>query len=103
MTDEQDSPPQRSLRTPSHGNGMLSVGNPGNRGGGRPPDEFRRIMAEMASREDVLEYLEQCLKGYHGAKAAVAAHKHVTERGYGKEALPLNITELPAIVVKREG
>lgn len=92
------------MRVPEHGRGKLALdGNPGNRGGGRPPDEFRRIMAELASRKEVLDYLAQCLEGKHGAKAAVAAHKHVTERGYGKEALPLNITELPAIVVKREG
>ena len=33
----------------------------GNRGGGRPPDEFKRIMAELSSREETLEYFKKVL------------------------------------------
>jgi len=105
--DEQAQPPETSKETPRLQNGgkrpWLRRGNPGNKGGGRTPDEFRRKMAELASRDDVLDYLSQCLEGKYGARAAVAAHKHVSERGYGREVQPISVTELPAIVVRREG
>ena len=85
-----------------HGGSLLSGGVPGNKGG-RPPDEFKRRMAELASSDEALEYLRECLRGDHGGKVAVTAHKHVSERGYGKETLPVDFKELPAIVVKRAG
>jgi hypothetical protein len=86
-TPEKSSEPE--LVPQPHG-GALQRGNPGNKGGGRPPDEFKAKMRELASNDEVLSYLEQCLKGEHGAKAAVSAHKHITERGYGK--VPQEIT-----------
>ena len=70
--------------------GTLKVGNPGNKGGsGRPADEFKRRMAAIASSDAALKYLDECVKGKHGPKAAVSAHKHATERGYGKELQPI--------------
>lgn len=69
-----------------HG-GALSAGNPGNKGGtGRPPSQFIAIMKELASSPEAVEYLRQCVNGLHGAQAAVSAHKHLSERGYGKVA-----------------
>lgn len=49
-------------------------------------------MREMASSDEVLTYLQACLKGKHGPKIAVAAHRHITERGYGKVAQPVELT-----------
>jgi hypothetical protein len=74
---------------PGKNGGKLQVGNPGNKGGGRPADEFKRTMAEIASSDRALKYLRECVEGKHGPKAAVSAHKHATDRGYGKEMLPL--------------
>ncbi len=72
------------MRVPKHGGGRLRVGNPGNAGGGRPPNEFKAKMAELASSKEALHYLEQCVKGKHGPKAALSAQQYVAERGYGK-------------------
>lgn len=75
--------------------GALRSGNPGNKGGsGRPPDEFKRRMRELASSEASIAYLEQCINGVHGPKAAASAREYATERGYGK--VP---TEIKADVV----
>lgn len=79
------------MRTPKHGRGKLQVGNPGNSGGGRPLDEFKAKMRELASSDKAIEYLEECVRGKHGPKAAVSAHKHITERGYGKEPSPVEL------------
>jgi hypothetical protein len=86
-TSDKSSEPE--LVEQPHG-GALQRGNPGNKGGGRPPDEFKAKMRELASNSEVLDYLEGCLKGEHGAKAAVSAHKHITERGYGR--VPVEVT-----------
>lgn len=71
---------------PQEHGGSIYQGAPKNpvAGPGRPPDEFKHKMREMASRDDVLAYLDECLRGEHGAKAAISAHRHITERGYGK-------------------
>lgn len=78
-----DAPEIGELVPQPHG-GAIKYGSNGNPGAGRPPDEFKRKMREMASRDDVLAYLDECLRGEHGAKAAISAHRHITERGYGK-------------------
>lgn len=83
--DETTEPEKPELVPQPHGGALRTGGKPGNKGGGRPPDEFKRRMAELASSDEALEYLAECLRGDHGAKAAVSAHKHVSERGYGKE------------------
>ena len=68
-----------------HGGALLPGGVRGNKGGtGRPPDEFRRRMAAIASLEAGLEFLEECVTGRHGPQFAIAAHKYVSDRGYGR-------------------
>lgn len=75
------------LKTPTmpgkHG-GQLKVGNPGNKGGGRPKDEFQARMRELASSDAALTYLEECLRGDHGYKAHTSAISFAAEHGYGK-------------------
>lgn len=75
---------------PARNGGMFITANYGNRGGGRPPDEFKRAMREMASSDEALAYLERCLNGDEGALVAVQAQKYVAERGYGK--VPIQVT-----------
>lgn len=41
-------------------------------------------MAQMASSDSVLAYLEQCLNGKHGPEVALRAQQYAAERGYGK-------------------
>ena len=56
-------------------------------------------MRELASSDEALDYLAECLRGDHGAKAAVSAHKHISERGYGKVPQPIEGTDKPLTVV----
>jgi hypothetical protein len=83
-TPEETPPADVGELVPQPRGGALLRGNPGNKGGGRPPDEFRRRMAELVNQEGVEEYLEECLRGTHGAKPFVAALQHCTAYGYGK-------------------
>jgi hypothetical protein len=72
------------MRKPKHGKGQLRVGNPGHKGaGGRPPDEFRAMMAELASRPQRIKTLNKILADAKHPHF-MAALKHVTEHGYGK-------------------
>ena len=48
-------------------------------------------MRELASSDEALKFLKECVEGEHGPKAAVSAHRHVAERGYGKEAAPIDV------------
>ena len=63
--------------------GTLRRGNPSNRGG-RPSNDFKNKMRELASLEAAEEYLERCIKGEFGPKFFLAAYQYVTEQGYGK-------------------
>ncbi len=74
------------LRTAPQG-GFLRSGNPGNKGGGRPPDEFKRLMRELASREDSVALLEAIMTGQQGdIDQYLKAREHVVSHGYGKPA-----------------
>jgi hypothetical protein len=75
-----------------HGGALNAGGTPGNRGGGRPPDEFKRRMAEMASSDAALSYLEECLTGTHGPEVALRAQQYAADRGYGKPSQPVEHT-----------
>jgi hypothetical protein len=93
--------PDAPLRTPEHGNGQLRVGNPGNKGGGRTPDEFKQRLAELASSDQVLTYLESCLVGAEGPKAHIAALQFAAERGYGRVPQALQLegnAEKPLVI-----
>jgi hypothetical protein len=75
---------------PGRNGGTLNVG--GYHNGGRPPDEFKRRMREIASSDEALAYLTDCAKGLHGPKAAASAQAYASERGYGKEPSVTKIT-----------
>ena len=59
--------------------------------GGRPPDEFKRRMRELASSDKALAFLEECANGEHGPQFAIKAQEYAAERGYGKEAQDVNV------------
>ena len=84
-----------------HG-GALRQGNPGNRGGGRLPDEFRAKMRELATLPEVEDYFGACIKGEHGPEVALKAKQYADERGYGKEPSVTKVTgdETQPLVIK---
>ena len=57
---------------------------PGNKGGGRPKDEFQAKMRELSSSDEALAFLGECLRGDHGYKAHTSAMAFAAEHGYGK-------------------
>ena len=96
------------LTAQAHGGAIRTGGNPGNRGGGRPPNAFKQKMRELASLESAEQYLEDCITGKYGPKFFLKAYQYVTEQGYGKATqfvetvdrtprAPVNPDELRAI------
>ena len=75
----------QSRTQPGRNGGTLKVGGT-NPGAGRPADEFKAKMRELASSEATLTYLQRCIEGKEGPKAAASALAFAAERGYGKEA-----------------
>lgn len=70
---------------------LLSGGKPGNKGGGRPKDEFQARMRELASREATQAALEAILETPthpHYMKALAFAAEH----GYGKATETVEMT-----------
>lgn len=88
-----------------HGGALLSGGVPGNRGGsggGRPPDEFKARMRELATTAEAEAYFGRCMAGEFGPKFYLAALAHATDRGYGKAAQPIvGDAEQPVEIVVR--
>ena len=87
----------------SSNGGALKRGNPGNKGGGRPTNEFRARMTKLlnqgaktkggkrSKREFAIDkYLSECLDGDHGQSAFFQALDRVSERAVGKVA---NVTQ----------
>lgn len=77
-------------RAGKHG-GKLLTGNPGNKGGGRTPDEFKQKMAELVSSDQVFAYMQRCLSGIEGPKAFASAVAFCAERGYGRVPQPVEV------------
>ncbi|MDP9348715.1 MAG: hypothetical protein M3P24_06190 [Gemmatimonadota bacterium] len=48
-------------------------------------------MLALSSREEVLLYLESCLRGDYGPMVFLAAYKYVTEQAYGKAKQPIEV------------
>jgi hypothetical protein len=82
-----------------HG-GALRNGGANAGGPGRPSDEFKRRMREIASSNEALAFLEACVRGDHGPRIAIAAHRHVSERGYGKVLQEVGATSMTPLNVE---
>ena len=85
-------------RTPAHGKGALYVGGvPGNKGGGRLPDEFKAMMREIASSPEAIARLKSLaappVPGEGGRytdddSAFQKAFREAADRGYGRPVQP---------------
>lgn len=73
-------------RVPKHGNGKLNVG--GYHNGGRPKDEWKAKLRELASSDTVLEGLQSILSDKTHPQY-LKALEFAAERGYGKEVTPV--------------
>jgi hypothetical protein len=62
---------------------LLRGGKPGNRGGGRTPDEFKARLAELVSRGDVIREVELILTDRNHPQF-MRALEWATERAHGK-------------------
>jgi hypothetical protein len=49
-------------------------------------------MREMVSSDAALAYLQRCIDGMEGPKAAASAREFAAERGYGKEPSVTKLT-----------
>jgi hypothetical protein len=65
-----------------HG-GAIRYGGTNKGGPGRPPDEFKRAMRELASHDEVLSAVAKILRDPDHPQW-LGAWKWATERGYGK-------------------
>jgi len=67
---------------------LLSGGRPGNPGGGRPPDQFKAMCRDLASKQDVMESVSLILSD-PDHPLFLGALKWASEHGYGKPNQPL--------------
>ena len=88
---------------PSHGIGQLNRGGTlGNKGGtGRPPDEFRARMRELATLADKRKHIETVLDD-PAHPQWLPALRHVTEHGYGKAIQPVDLAQTIEVVIRFE-
>lgn len=64
---------------------MLNTGGtPGNKGGGRRPNEFKAWMQVFPSGKDVVRGIKEVLETGPSHPLWLGVVKHCTERGYGK-------------------
>ena len=94
-------PSKLPMRTPAHGRGQLRIGGSNGGAGGRPPDEFKARMRELASLAEQQGYVEAVLKDPthpHWMRAL----EYVTERGYGKAPQTVEVTGEGGGAVKTE-
>jgi hypothetical protein len=76
--------PRPTLVPQSNGRGALYAGGVrGNRGGGRPPDEFRELMRSMATRDETLAQLDRILDD-HTHPHFLRALELAAAYGYGR-------------------
>lgn len=96
-----EAPPMPPLVRVAGGGMLYRGGVPGNRGGGRPKNEFKAMCRELASSEDVYATVEMILANPFKFEALyIGALKWATEHGYGRanETIENNTT----VTVKQE-
>lgn len=74
---------------------------PGNKGGGRPPNEFKEWMRKLVSRKEVDEQLEK-VTANADHEHWMSAVRHATEHGYGKPAQSLEFGGKVEVVISFE-
>lgn len=84
------------VKRPNGAGALLSGGVPGNKGGtGRPPDEFKARMRELASAPAVERELVRVMKSARH-REWMNALRYATEHGYGKakEHVQVDVNDL---------
>lgn len=76
------------LRTPRHGGGKLRVGGYNGGAGGRPPDAFKALCRELASRDETVQAVTAILAD-RDHPAYLGALKWASEHGYGRPTQPV--------------
>jgi hypothetical protein len=71
------------------GGALKTGGTPGNKGGGRPPNEYKAMLARMLNQRSVQEYRNRALKGDFGPKIQRIALRDVEDRVYGRAVQPV--------------
>lgn len=73
---------------------------PGNKGGGRPPDEFKELCRQLASGEITIANVQKILKNPKHAQF-LPALRWATENGYGKpkESIEHSVTDSLASLI----
>ena len=77
-------PVKTSALVPQPHGGKLKRGNPGNRGGGRPSNEFKATLRGLVDRAEVHAHLVDVLDAGPSHPQFMDVLKYVTEHGYGK-------------------
>lgn len=90
---------------PKHGNGALLVGGqPGNKGGGRPPEAFKAMLARLRESPELALSLEQAIQDHTG-RGFASALKVLTDYDTDKPAEKKELSGKLEVRVKitREG
>ena len=87
---ETQNQPQKFMISPRSGAKCPTGGVKGNKGGGRPPDEFRQQMRELANKPGWALFLADCEAGIHGPEMSMKALAWLADRGYGKATQPIS-------------
>lgn len=96
---EAKSPAKKRELIPQKHGGALMTGGTNKGGTGRPPDEFRRILRDMVSRDDRLKHVETVLENPEHPQW-MAAWKWATEHGYGKPVQPVEQSGNISLTIK---
>jgi len=83
-----------ALVTQKHGGALLTGGIPGNKGGpGRPPNEYKKLMAELLNSPEAIDALRTVLRDPEN-RGYAAVRRLVEERAYGKvpQAIDASVT-----------
>lgn len=97
--------PKTATRVPKHGNGALLVGGqPGNKGGGRPPEAFKAMLARLRESPALAQSLEQAIQDHTG-RGFASALKVLTDYDDDKPAEKKELSGKLEVRVKitREG
>jgi len=100
---ETTKPEVGTLIPQPNGRGALLHGNPGNKGGGRPKEVFRRRIKAALVRGKVTKYLRECLDGEHGPAAYFAALTYSSDRTLGKVPTKIEGGDEPLHVILHKG
>lgn len=74
-----------------HGGSLLRGGVKGNRGGGRPREEWKQELQRLTSREETLAHLEAILADGPSHPFSFRALDYCTEHGLGKAPVSVGL------------